>query len=110
MGGWVGVALVWAALDWPGGPLGTGYLASVHAAQFLALAMVAPPLLLRGVDGDRIRALLARRGIAAKVITAVTTPLFAMLAFTIVMLSTHAPGAVDTLMRSQLGAFALDLA
>src|ERR1700712_2351374 len=110
IGGWIGVALVWASLDWPGGPLGTGYLASVHAAQFLALAMAAPPLLLRGIDGDRIRALLARNGIAAKIIIAVTTPLLAMLAFTIVMLSTHAPGVVDTLMRTQLGAFALDLA
>jgi len=109
-GGWIGVALVWLALDWPGGPLGTGYLASVHAAQFLALAMVAPPLLLRGIDGDRIRALLDRNGVAAKIIVAVTTPLFAMLAFTIVMLSTHAPGVVDTLMRTQLGAFALDFA
>ena len=109
-GGWIGVALVWMALDWPGGPLGTGYLASVHAAQFLALAMVAPPLLLRGVDGDRVRAFLDRNGVAAKIIVAVTTPLFAMLAFTIVMLSTHAPGVVDTLMRTQLGAFALDLA
>ncbi|MEP7088321.1 MAG: cytochrome c oxidase assembly protein [Gemmatimonadota bacterium] len=110
VGGWIGVALVWASLDWPGGPLGTGYLASVHAAQFLALAMIAPPLLLRGIDGDRVRVFLAHNGIAAKIITAVTTPLFAMLAFTIVMLATHAPGVVDTLMRSQLGAFALDLA
>ncbi len=110
VGGWIGVALVWAALDWPGGPLGTGYLASVHAAQFLALAMVAPPLLLRGVDGDRIRTLLARDGIASKIIVAFTTPLFAMLTFTIVMLATHAPGVVDTLMRTQLGALALDIA
>jgi cytochrome c oxidase assembly factor CtaG len=33
-----------------------------------------------------------------------------MIAFTVVMLSTHSPGVVDTLMRTQLGAFALDLA
>ena len=98
------------ALDWPGGPLGTGYLASVHAAQFLALAMVAPPLLLRGLDGDRVRAFLDRRGMAATIISATTQPLVAMLAFTIVMLATHAPGVVDSLMRSQVGAFALDLA
>jgi putative membrane protein/putative copper resistance protein D len=110
VGGWIGVALVWMALDWPAGPLGTGYLASVHAAQFLALAMVAPPLLLRGLDGDRVRALLDRNGIVAKIIVAVTTPLFAMIAFTVVMVSTHRPEVVDTLMRTQLGAFTLDLA
>lgn len=110
VGGWIGVVLVWMALDWPGGPLGTGYLASVHAAQFLALAMFAPPLLLRGIDGDRIHAMLARDGRAAKIIVTVTKPLFAMIAFTIVMLATHAPGIVDTLMRTQFGAFVLDIA
>jgi putative membrane protein/putative copper resistance protein D len=110
IGGWIGVALIWMALDWPGGPLGTGYLASVHAAQFLVLAMVAPPLILRGVDGDRVHALIARNGAAAKIIRAVTTPLFAMIMFTLVMLGTHAVLVVDTLMRTQLGAFALDIA
>ncbi|HEV7705347.1 MAG TPA: cytochrome c oxidase assembly protein [Gemmatimonadaceae bacterium] len=110
IGGWIGVALVWMALDWPGGPLGTGYLASVHAAQFLALAMVAPPLLLRGLDLDRVRALIERNGVPAKIIRAVTTPLLSMILFTIVMLGTHAVLVVDTLMRTQLGAFALDLA
>jgi cytochrome c oxidase assembly factor CtaG len=110
VGGWIAVALVWMTLDWPGGPLGTGYLASVHAAQFLVLAMFAPPLLLRGVDPERVRALLARNGIAAGIIRFATKPLLAMIAFTIVMLATHAPDVVDALMRSQLGAFALDLA
>ena len=75
IGGWVAVVLVWLTLDWPGGPLGTGYLASVHAAQFLVLAMVAPPLLLRGIDPDRVRALFERNGFAAKIIRAVTKPL-----------------------------------
>ena len=109
VGGWIGIVLVWMALDWPGGPLGTGYLASVHAAQFLVLAMVAPPLLLRGIDGDRVRAMLARNGMAARIVRAVTRPLFAMIAFTIVMLATHAPAVVDTLMRTQYGAFVLDI-
>jgi cytochrome c oxidase assembly factor CtaG len=110
LGGWIAVALVWMTLDWPGGPLGTGYLASVHAAQFLVLAMIAPPLLLRGIDPERMRALFERNRTAARIIGAATKPLAAMVVFTIVMLATHAPGAVDVLMRSQLGAFALDLA
>jgi cytochrome c oxidase assembly factor CtaG len=110
IGGWVAVVLVWMTLDWPGGPLGTGYLASVHAAQFLVLAMLAPPLLLRGVDPGRVRALLERNGIAANIIKVATKPLLVMVAFTIVMLATHTPGVVDSLMRTQLGAFVLDSA
>ncbi|MEP7065249.1 MAG: cytochrome c oxidase assembly protein [Gemmatimonadota bacterium] len=110
IGGWIAVLLVWLTLDWPGGPLGTGYLASVHGAQFLSLAMIGPPLLLRGIDPDRVRALLDRSPGTARIVGFATKPLFAMIAFTIVMLATHAPGAVDVLMRSQLGAFALDIA
>ena len=109
-GGWIAVVLVWASLDWPGGPLGAGYLASVHALQFLLLAMFAPPLLLRGLDSGRIHALFERNGLAARVISAVTQPLLAMLTFTVIMLATHAPGAVDVLMRTQAGAFLLDMA
>jgi len=110
IGGWVAVVLVWMTLDWPGGPLGTGYLASVHAAQFLVLAMLAPPLLLRGIDPGRARALLERNGLAAKIVRVATKPLLVMIIFTIVMLATHTPGVVDTLMRTQLGAFVLDSA
>ena len=110
IGGWVAVVLVWMTLDWPGGPLGTGYLASVHAAQFLVLAMLAPPLLLRGIDPGRARALLERNGLAAKIVRVATRPLLVMIIFTIVMLATHTPGVVDTLMRTQLGAFVLDSA
>jgi cytochrome c oxidase assembly factor CtaG len=109
-GGWAAVFLVWASLDWPGGPLGAGYLASVHAVQFLLLAMFAPPLLLRGIDAGRIHALFQRNGIAARVISVLTQPLFAMVAFTVIMLATHAPGTVDVLMRTQPGAFLLDMA
>jgi len=48
--GWVGVAIVWLALDWPVGPLAAGYLASAHAVQFLVLTMVASPLILLGLE------------------------------------------------------------
>jgi cytochrome c oxidase assembly factor CtaG len=109
-GGWIAVALVWASLDWPGGPLAAGYLASAHAVVFLILGMFAPPLLLRGLDAGRIAAVMERNGIAARVIAFVTQPLLAMIAFTVVMLATHAPGVVDTLMRTQPGAFLLDMA
>ncbi len=57
-----------------------------------------------------MRALVDRDGLVAKVIRVATKPLFAMITFTIVMLATHSPGAVDVLMRTQLGAFVLDFA
>ncbi len=106
----VAIVLLWLTLDWPVGPLGAGYLASVHSVQFLMLAMVIPPLLLIGLDRDRIAAWLLPREPLRRAVTRVTQPLFVMIAFAVTMILTHLPNVVDTLMRSQAGAFALDLA
>lgn len=105
-----GVALLWATLDWPVGPLGAGYLASVHSVQFLMLAMIVPPLLLLGVDRAGVAAALERNSTLRRAVTAATQPLFAIIAFATIMIFTHLPSVVDGLMVSQLGAFALDLA
>jgi putative membrane protein len=106
---WGGVLLLWITLDWPLGPLGTGYLASVHALQFIALAMIVPPLLILAVR-DRVpgigRARLSWAGRAGRLLT---QPLITLVIFIIVMGATHMPRVVDGLMRSQAGAFALDL-
>jgi putative membrane protein len=107
--GWIGVILVWAAIDWPIGPLGAGYLASVHAVQFLLMAMIAPPLLLLGVRAAGVERI-PTRGIAGRLLSFFTTPLVAGIIFNIVMIATHVPSVVDTLMVSQLGAFAIDIA
>jgi cytochrome c oxidase assembly factor CtaG len=104
------VLLLWTTLDWPVGPLGTGYLASVHSAQFLMLAMVIPPLLLLGVDRARLVEALGRHPQTARALGTVTQPLFAVVAFAVTMVMTHLPRVVDVLMASQAGAFALDLA
>lgn len=110
--GWIvaGIVLLWLTLDWPVGPLGTGYLASVHALQFVLLGMVVPAMLLIGVDRDRLAARLARRRLTAAVLGFLMHPLIAAIGFTVVMGVTHVPAVVDALMRSQLGAMALDLA
>lgn len=105
-----GVALLWITLDWPVGPLGAGYLVSVHSAQFLMLAMVIPPVLLLGLDRVGVDAMLQRRAGLRRFVGAVTQPLFAIVAFGVTMIFTHLPGIVDTLMASQAGAFALDAA
>lgn len=106
----VGTLLLWLTLDWPVGPLGAGYLASVHSVQFLMLAMVVPPLLWLGVDRDRVQGALQARPEAARVVNVVTRPLVAIIVFAVTMVLTHLPVVVDAFMRSQLGAFVLDAA
>jgi len=105
-----GLVLLWLTLDWPVGPLGTGYLASVHALQFISLGMVVPPLLLRAVSRARVEALFARQPVLARHVARLTHPLAAAFLFTLVMVVTHVPRVVDAIMRFQLGAFALDVA
>lgn len=91
------VLLLWLTLDWPVGPLGTGYLASVHALQFLSLACVVPMLLLAGVGGRATDAV-ARR------------PMVNAVVFALTVAATHVPAVVDALMATQGGAMAIDLA
>jgi putative membrane protein len=104
---WSAVVLLWLTLDWPVGPLGAGYLASVHAVQFLMLGMIIPTLALLGVPTGAWERLARRRGLV-RVIGVLTHPFRAMLLFTAVMVFTHQPWLVDVLMASQRGSFALD--
>jgi putative membrane protein len=101
-----GMLLLWAALDWPIGALGAGYLASAHMVQFLLIALAAPPLLLLGVP-RAARDRLATRT-AALWIGRAAHPLLALLAFNAVVIATHLPVVTDTLMRTQAGSFAID--
>ncbi len=101
----LGVVMLWMALDWPVGPLGAGYLASVHMLQFLLIGLVAPPLLLRGIS-PAAQAMVA----GSKVIKQVTSPIFALLVFNATVLVTHLPFVADALMQSQLGSMFIDLA
>jgi putative membrane protein len=103
-----GLLLLWAALDWPIGTLGAGYLASVHMVQFLLIVFYAPPLILLGLRlsvGDaelRARRSSIRRGL--------THPLVSLATLIVVMIVTHLPVVVDTLMPSQAGSFLIDVA
>ena len=106
--GWVGVLLAWGSLDWPLGPLATGYLASAHAVQFLMLTMVVSPLILVGLEPG-LASRPAPIGVAWSVLRVVTMPLMAAVIFNIIAAATHVPAVVDGLMVSQLGSFALDL-
>jgi len=104
---WWGLAILWVALDWPVGALGAGYLASIHMAQFLLIALVAPPFLLLGLSHLLPRGASAWHGRATLV---ATHPVATLAAFTVVLSATHWPPLVDALMVDQVGSFVLDLA
>ena len=106
----IALMFLWLTLDWPIGPLGAGYLAWIHSIQFLMLAMIVPPVLLLSVDRERVRAYLARHAVFQATVARLSQPLFAVIVFAVTMVLTHLPRVVDTLMVSQLGAFALDVA
>ena len=103
-----GLLVLWLALDWPLGALGAGYLASVHMLQFLLMALIAPPLLLRGPSRAAL-ASLESNGIVARVLDKLTSPVLAMILFNVAVLLTHVPAIVDALMTSQLGSFLIDV-
>lgn len=130
-----GLLFLWLALDWPIGALGAGYLASVHMVQFLLIGMIAPPLLLWGLppagltawlEGDAARAAegtgedrdlpgtggaaVARAPRLAAVLRFVTHPIVALVTFNAIVGATHTAAVNDTLMVSQLGSFAIDIA
>lgn len=105
----LGVFLLWASLDWPLGPLGAGYLASVHMIQFLAVGLAAPALLLLSLPPKAYDGLLTRPR-TLSMLEEVTSPVSAFFIFNIVMTVTHWPGVVDSLMPTQLGSFLLDAA
>jgi putative membrane protein len=102
-----GLLLLWIALDWPVGALGAGYLASLHMVQFLILAMIAPPLLLWGLD-PRVLITMRVPDRLARILRLAVHPLTAILFFTAVMLATHLPVVTDRLMPTQWGAFLID--
>ena len=101
------IFLLWASLDWPLGPLGASYLASVHMVQFLSVGIAAPALLLLAFPTTTYEPL-RRRPRLTKVLSDLTHPITAFFIFNIVMTVTHWPGVVDLFMPTQLGSFALD--
>jgi putative membrane protein len=104
----LGTAVLWIALDWPVGTLASGYLASVHMAQFMMIAMIAAPLLLCGITPQAMRLVEGRAGLL-RVLSVMTKPVMALVLFNIINAITHTPVVVDTLMPSQLGNMAIDL-
>lgn len=103
-----GVLALWVALGWPIGPLGAGYLASAHMVQFLLIAIVAPPLLLRGVPRTAWQRL-RRHATVVRGLRSLTHPLLTLGLFNVIVIGTHVPIVVDTLVATQLGMLTLDM-
>jgi cytochrome c oxidase assembly factor CtaG len=108
---WFAAALVaiWLALDWPIGALGAGYLASFHALSYILLALIAPPCVLLAIPADEQRRL-ATESRWAPLLRLAGRPWAGLTVYAGVLVLTHFPGIVDGAMRTQLGAFAIDLA
>ncbi|MFQ5703268.1 MAG: cytochrome c oxidase assembly protein [Gemmatimonadales bacterium] len=104
----LGVLVLWLGADWPIGPLGAGYLLSVHTVQYLLFTFVAPPLLIAGTPPWMLRRLL-RPQWALRSARTVGKPIIAFGIFNTVLLATHLPAVVDGLTVSQIGSFAIDM-
>ena len=102
-----GVAVYWAATDWPLGTLGAGYLASAHMLQFIMYSLAAAPLLMLGTPEWMARRVLERLR-AYRAARWFSRPLVAGIGFNLILLCTHAPATVDSFRSSQFGSFALD--
>lgn len=98
----LGLALLWACLDWPVGALGAGYLLSVHTTQYVVITCIAIPILLAGVPPE-----LRPRGPFARLMAG---PAPGLLGYVGVMAVTHVPSVSDALMASQVGSLVVDLA
>lgn len=104
-----GLLLLAAISDWPLGPLGAGYLASVSMLRYLLFTFAIAPLLLLGTPPWLLRRTVGQPRLRP-VMKAVLSWPFAMLQFNAVMVVTHLPPVVDGLKTTQLGSFGMDMA
>jgi cytochrome c oxidase assembly factor CtaG len=104
----MGVVTLWIAADWPIGPLGAGYLLSIHTVQYVLFAFVAPPLLIAGTPTWLLHRMIEPRW-TFRVAWMMSRPLVAFLFFNTVLLATHLPSVVDGMTVSQIGSFFVDM-
>jgi putative membrane protein len=94
-----GLLALLLALNGPLHDLSDWYLFSAHMVQHLVLTLVVPPLLLTGVPGFMLDALLrpclARRGPGA-VVRTLTRPLPAFTAYAVAVVGWHLPGPYNS--------------
>ncbi len=96
----IGVLTVFVALESALDVVGDHYLFSVHMAQHIILAMVAPPLLLLGLPPRTVDAMLRSR--VAPLLRFLVRPLFAASAYLIVLVVWHLPSPFDYALTHEL--------
>ena len=106
----VGLVVLWIVSDWPIGPLGAGYLVSVHTFKYMVYSFVVPPLLLHGLPRTVLRSFLLSPAFVTRVARWLAKPIVAFAIYNVVMLGTHLPVVVDGLGTTQLGSFMIDMA
>jgi putative membrane protein len=104
--GWLALLVTF---DWPLGKLGAGYLASVHTVQFLLLTLVAGPCLLKSIPAGGWSRLAPPGSPRETVLRFFTRAIPGLLAYDLIVITTHFPMVVDAAMTSQLGSMVIDL-
>jgi cytochrome c oxidase assembly factor CtaG len=104
----LGIIAVWAAIDWPIGALGSGYLLSIHEVQYLLLGLIAPPLLWLGLPAEVTTRVEATSKLG-RTLRFAAKPIPALVAYHLALVVTHFPPLSDALMPTQLGSLAIDL-
>src|SRR5262252_10114989 len=83
----LGLLSIWLALETPIDVIADDYLDSVHMLQHVLLGVVAPPLLLLGLNREMAGVLVAR----VPGLRAVTEPVAAQVLSAVVMIGWHVP-------------------
>lgn len=96
-----GVAALYLAAGAPLHDLADQALFSAHMVEHLLYALVVPPLLLIGVPGWMLEALLRDDRVRRAVVQA-SRPVVAGLAFNLVLLGVHWPAVIDLMLASEL--------
>jgi cytochrome c oxidase assembly factor CtaG len=92
----LGLLCIWLALETPIDILSDHYLDSVHMVQHVLLGVVAPPLLLLGLNREMAAVLVRAPGVRA-----VTEPVPAQLLSAAVMIGWHLPPLYDATLHSE---------
>lgn len=103
-----GTLALWAAIDWPIGALGAGYLSWVHTVQLLLISLIAAPLLLLAIPRGCLE-YWAEHPRRRAWMRSLSHPLVGLLVFNAILGVTHVPAIVDSVMKTQLGNFGVDL-
>ena len=95
-----GLFILWLFTDWPIHDIGEKYLFSVHSAEHLVLALIAPPLLLKGLNSAQKKLISIKPLIAILQIT--TKPVVAFFLFNFVMVGMHWTTVVNLMVTNTL--------